>query len=181
MTTRSCISRTFFLITAQTVRHLFSGGRDERIQATSSKIFREICAFFRAISWIVFPHRSYQPAIAAPVSPQEKKPKAKTLTVYDVVNSVPEIPDCLYDDEIFSRFICPITQRPIRFIIFEPNKKIFYEKAAIEQWLDQCPISPITRQPLRKEDLVPAPAVQCFISYWLAQHIKLTPKKEEKP
>ena len=48
--------------------------------------------------------------------------------------------------------ICPITQEPIKDPVFAPDFHI-YERSALEQWLRTNPTSPMTRQPMRLEDL----------------------------
>ena len=48
--------------------------------------------------------------------------------------------------------ICPITQEPIKDPVFAPDYHL-YERSALEQWLRTNPTSPMTRQPMRLEDL----------------------------
>ena len=48
--------------------------------------------------------------------------------------------------------ICPITQEPIKDPVFAPDFHT-YERSALEQWLRTNPTSPMTRQPMRIEDL----------------------------
>jgi hypothetical protein len=48
--------------------------------------------------------------------------------------------------------ICPITQEPIKDPVFAPDFYT-YERSALEQWLRTNPTSPMTRQPMRLEDL----------------------------
>ena len=48
--------------------------------------------------------------------------------------------------------ICPITQEPIKDPVFAPDFHT-YERSALEQWLRTNPTSPMTRQPMRLEDL----------------------------
>ena len=48
--------------------------------------------------------------------------------------------------------ICPITQEPIKDPIVAPDFYT-YERSALEQWLRTNPTSPMTRQPMRLEDL----------------------------
>jgi len=47
---------------------------------------------------------------------------------------------------------CPITQEPIKDPVFAPDFYT-YERSALEQWLRTNPTSPMTRQPMRLEDL----------------------------
>jgi len=47
---------------------------------------------------------------------------------------------------------CPITQEPIKDPVFAPDFHT-YERSALEQWLRTNPTSPMTRQPMRLEDL----------------------------
>jgi U-box domain len=48
--------------------------------------------------------------------------------------------------------ICPITQEQIKDPITAPDYYT-YERSALEQWLRTNPTSPMTRQPMRLEDL----------------------------
>ena len=48
--------------------------------------------------------------------------------------------------------ICPITQEPIKDPVLAPDYHL-YERSALEQWLRTNPTSPMTRQPMRLEDL----------------------------
>ena len=47
---------------------------------------------------------------------------------------------------------CPITQEPIKDPVFAPDFYT-YERSALEQCLRTNPTSPMTRQPMRLEDL----------------------------
>ena len=48
--------------------------------------------------------------------------------------------------------VCPITQEPIKDPVLAPDFYT-YERSALEQWLRTNPTSPMTRQPMRLEDL----------------------------
>ncbi len=77
--------------------------------------------------------------------------------------SLPYIPTSLHEDPIFKQHICPITKAPIRHPVLEPNTNNYYEKDDIERALASDPRSPITRLPLRKEDLIPQEELQHII------------------
>jgi hypothetical protein len=64
-------------------------------------------------------------------------------------------------DDVFSKFICPINSSSIRFIVKDPtmivkdpNDCTYYEEAAINKWLELKSMSPMTRQPLKVDQLV---------------------------
>lgn len=80
------------------------------------------------------------------------------------------IPEDLHDDVVFKRYICPITQAPIRFPVGDPNGVTLYEKEAITQALRRNPISPVTRLPLAVHQLVEKPALQNLINNRLQFH-----------
>ncbi len=70
---------------------------------------------------------------------------------------------------------------PIRYIVMDPTAsassssagsapKIYYEKAAIENWLERRNVSPITRKTLSKSMLMPDVAVQILIDKRLGEY-----------
>ena len=81
------------------------------------------------------------------------------------------IPDPLAEDEIFQRYICPITLRAIRHPVLDPNGVTLYERSAIEGYLrgERKP-SPITHQMMSREDLGEAGDIQAIIDARLRQH-----------
>ncbi len=81
-----------------------------------------------------------------------------------------EIPIPLYEDVVFRRFICPISNCPIRNPVYDPNGRTLYERGAIQQWIAVRPISPVTRLPLTVAQLVEAPAVRALIDDRLQFH-----------
>ena len=80
-----------------------------------------------------------------------------------------EIPDVLENDDIFSRYTCPITSRPIRDPVGDPTTRnaggmTLYERPAIVTWLqthNSC--SPSTNRPLNVASLVEQPFVKALI------------------
>jgi len=74
--------------------------------------------------------------------------------------------------------ICPITQEPIKDPVCAPDFYT-YERSALEQWLRTNPTSPMTRQPMRLEDLKkiqedPIPCEEDFTTPLLASPITIT-------
>jgi hypothetical protein len=76
--------------------------------------------------------------------------------------------------------ICPITQEPIKDPVFAPDYHL-YERSALEQWLRTNPTSPMTRQPMRIEDLKkkviqedPIPCDEDYTTPLLAPPITIT-------
>lgn len=67
------------------------------------------------------------------------------------------IPEEHYSNPIFSQWICPITQAPIRFPVTAPNPTggpdHHFERSAIVQWLMEKSTNPLTRHPLELKDL----------------------------
>jgi hypothetical protein len=71
------------------------------------------------------------------------------------------------EDDMPESFMCPLTQEVLRDPVVDPEGNS-YERSAIESWLEKNNTSPITRKPLRKEDLVPNRALREVI----AEHYK---------
>ena len=81
------------------------------------------------------------------------------------------IPGPLENDAVFRRYICPITLRPIRHPVRDPNGITLYERSAIEAYLgDDVRPSPVTRRPMSRRDLREAPGIQAVIDTRLRQH-----------
>lgn len=107
-----------------------------------------------------------------PQAPQVEPPAP--IDIDDLFNfkKLPNIPEEFHNDPVFSKYICPITQSPIRFIVMDPLTKdaenpTFYEHDAIRRWLaqkprlpDQKPTSPATGKPLKVEALLLRPDLQ---------------------
>lgn len=74
--------------------------------------------------------------------------------------SLSYIPASLHEDPVFKQHICPITLMPIRHPVRDPHNETYYERSAIERVLESDPRSPLTRLPLRKEDLLPQEELQ---------------------
>jgi hypothetical protein len=66
------------------------------------------------------------------------------------------IPPQFYTDSVLKEYTCLITKVPIRHPVIDPTTKTLYERAAIEQWINENHTSPLTRRPLKKEELIPA-------------------------
>ena len=81
------------------------------------------------------------------------------------------IPGPLENDAVFRRYICPITRRPIRHPVRDPNGITLYERSSIEAYLgDDVRPSPVTRRPMSRRDLREAPGIQAVIDTRLRQH-----------
>ncbi len=72
----------------------------------------------------------------------------------------PSIPEALQDDVVFSANICPISREPIRHPVGDPNNRTIYERDYLYRAIDQTGLSPITRRPLTREQLIPMPDLQ---------------------
>ena len=89
------------------------------------------------------------------------------VDIYDL-KRLETIPEALHEDAIFKLYKCPITLAPtIRYVIGDPNGCHLYEKSAIKEWIKKEGNSPITRNPLSENQLVPKPAIQAMIDYLL--------------
>lgn len=74
-----------------------------------------------------------------------------------------QIPEEFLGDKIFNKYICAITHHPIRNILMELDdvrNPIFYDRQAIEKWLEQYPYSPVTGKHLTLEQLFLNPLIQ---------------------
>ena len=81
------------------------------------------------------------------------------------------IPPPLQNDAVFQRYICPITQLPIRHPVRDPNGITLYERRAIEAYLGEgVRPSPITRRNMSRHDLQDASGIQAIIDARLHQH-----------
>jgi hypothetical protein len=80
------------------------------------------------------------------------------------------IPIPLHEDVVFKRFICPITNEPVRDPVKDPNGITIYERRAIYQWIAVNPVSPMTRAPLTRQLLIEVPAVKALIDHRLQFH-----------
>jgi hypothetical protein len=85
-----------------------------------------------------------------------------------------EIPPPLYQDPVFCRYICPITNLPIRDPVGDPtNSQILYERKAITGWLyyriaANLPlVSPVTHLPITIATLIAKPALKLLIDHRL--------------
>eukprot|EP01124_Arcella_intermedia_P011115 TRINITY_DN1757_c0_g1_i1.p1 TRINITY_DN1757_c0_g1~~TRINITY_DN1757_c0_g1_i1.p1 ORF type:complete len:726 (-),score=160.34 TRINITY_DN1757_c0_g1_i1:68-2245(-) len=63
-------------------------------------------------------------------------------------------------------FYCPILQTLMKNPVIDPDGNS-YERDAIFEWLAKNPISPITRKPLKEQDLVPNRALKDIIENYL--------------
>jgi len=83
----------------------------------------------------------------------------------------PRIPNVLHNDDVFRRFICPITHDPIRDPVRDPtNNQTLYERSAIVNWLRVHRNSPMTRRPLEIDQLIEAPGIKAVIDRRLDHH-----------
>ena len=84
------------------------------------------------------------------------------------------IPAPLHGDAVFSKFICPISQLPIRDPVRDPttvgNAKVLYEREVILRWLQINPTSPYTMEPLEPDELIECPALKLVIDDRLDHH-----------
>ena len=63
------------------------------------------------------------------------------------------------DDDFMKHFICPITGEVMTDPVVTPNMHRF-ERKAIEEWVQKNGTCPITREPLRMDQLKPDFAVK---------------------
>jgi len=66
------------------------------------------------------------------------------------------------------QFLCPITQAVMVNPVVDPDGNSF-ERLAIIKWLETNDTSPITRKPLRADQLVPNRALQAAITTWQSE------------
>uniref|UniRef100_A0A0A9FMX8 RING-type E3 ubiquitin transferase n=1 Tax=Arundo donax TaxID=35708 RepID=A0A0A9FMX8_ARUDO len=81
-------------------------------------------------------------------------------TACDSVLRVPSAPP--------SHFICPILKR----VMQDPciaSDGYSYDRVAIEMWLHENEVSPLTKSPLPNKNLVPNHALLCAINSWKAE------------
>lgn len=114
---------------------------------------------------------------ALPPQPPQNPPAANNAAAVDPLDinlvDLPFIPQGLHNDAIFSRFQCPITLIPIRDPVGDPNGVTVYERTAIVDWINAHGNSPMTRQPLHVNQLVPRPMLRALIDQRLAMHQQL--------
>lgn len=67
--------------------------------------------------------------------------------------------------KVSHQFICPITQEIMRNPVIAEDGHT-YEKDAIENWLEKSPTSPMTRQQISSEKLIPNLALKQLIDQW---------------
>jgi len=67
--------------------------------------------------------------------------------------------------KVSHQFICPITQEIMREPVIAEDGHT-YEKAAIENWLEKSPTSPMTRQQISHAKLIPNLALKQLIDQW---------------
>lgn len=81
------------------------------------------------------------------------------------------IPLPLHEDAVFRRYVCPITNEPIRDPVRDPDGHTLYERTAIYNWLGaDGRTSPMTRRLLSIQDLQEVPAVRALIDTRLQQY-----------
>lgn len=82
------------------------------------------------------------------------------------------IPQTMHDDIVLSKYICTITQEPMRDPVADPTNggKTLYERAAIVKWLQTKNTSPATRFTLNDFQLLERPALSALINSRLKLH-----------
>jgi hypothetical protein len=124
-------------------------------------------AFDDAVTESLAPSSAVQPQLMQQIQPSSDE--WLNLSYWKV------IPVELHEDEVFKRFICAITNLPIRHIVQDPTleasqnaterpQPVYYEKSAIEYWLRTRAISPMTRKPLSVSMLRPCVSIQVIIN-----------------
>lgn len=77
----------------------------------------------------------------------------------------------LHNDNLFKKYICPITHEPIRDPVGDPHTSTtLYERAAIHTWLSNHQVSPWTNKPLEPSQLIEKPALKNAINHRLRYH-----------
>lgn len=107
-------------------------------------------------------------------APPEQRNEIEQISEFDPFDlvSLNFIPEELHNDEIFSKYICPITKVPIRHPICDKNGITLYEKSNIVQALRNDRRSPVTRAPHQISELIPKPALQALIDDRLKFHVE---------
>lgn len=114
------------------------------------------------------------PAPIAPVAPHPlaagpAQAAAVANNPFDLV-ALPSIPPELADDSIFSRYVCPITQEPIRHPVGLPGEPHLYEQSALVRWVTARGTSPTNRQRVGVHQIVAKRAIQALIDHRLQFH-----------
>ncbi len=83
-----------------------------------------------------------------------------------------EIPEPLQQDVVLRRYNCAINHQPARDPVADPtaNNLVIYERATILEWIRRNGTSPMTRRPLRADQLRELPAVRAIIDHRLQAH-----------
>jgi len=121
-------------------------------------------------------HVAPQHPIQQHAAPQHPVPQHEVPGLYELdLQRFTFIPLPLHDDILFQRFVCPISQEPIRDPVRDPtnihlNGGTLYERRAILRWLQLHQVSPMTHQPLFANQLIPAPALKAVIDARLEHH-----------
>ncbi len=92
------------------------------------------------------------------ISPTRELVNQPIVVVDTVTSEDRQILDTNSNDPIFSKYVCPISQCPIRFPLKDPTTvqgagNIYYEKYFIEIYLSNKTTSPVTRLQLSKDQL----------------------------
>src|SRR3990167_7774998 len=98
-----------------------------------------------------------------------QRPAGGNSNPFDLL-ALSEIPQELEHDVIFSRYVCPITLRPIRHPVADPNGVTLYEEASIREWIAAHGRSPVTGLSLGQDQLLSRPALQLLINNRLQYH-----------
>lgn len=84
-----------------------------------------------------------------------------------------KIPRQLEEDVIFRKYICPISNRPIRDPVGDPNGATLYERVSILERLQENQTSPVTRLPLMTSQLIERPDLKALIDARLDEHSRV--------
>lgn len=94
---------------------------------------------------------------------------AVNQNVFDLL-ALPLIPLELQNDIVFRRYICPISQEPIRHPVGLPGEPHLFERSVLTRWIRDHGTSPISRQRVRLNQIVGRPAIQALINHRLEFH-----------
>ena len=73
------------------------------------------------------------------------------------------------DENLMESYCCPISGEIMEDPVITPSG-ITYDKKSIEQWLQKKPIDPLSKKPLKKEELIPNRALKESIIEYKKSH-----------
>lgn len=98
-----------------------------------------------------------------PKEDEKEAPKpAETITVKTSTSSN-------QDDNVMESYCCPISGEIMEDPVITPSG-ITYDKKSIEQWLQKKAIDPLSKKPLKKEELIPNRALKESILEYKKNH-----------